>query len=66
MTIIERRIVEQDWYETECSKTGWDSHGWFFKDNRDTIGNSWTVVKHLEHDKHYHPIIGIAEREVTL
>jgi hypothetical protein len=25
--VIERRIVTQDWYETEFSKTGWDSHG---------------------------------------
>ena len=25
--IIERRIVSQDWYETETNKNGWDSHG---------------------------------------
>lgn len=32
MKIIERRLVIQEWYETEYSKTGWNSHGWFSKD----------------------------------
>jgi hypothetical protein len=30
--VIERRIVTQDWYETETNKNVWDSHGWMFDD----------------------------------
>lgn len=29
MKINERRVVEQQWYETEFSKTGWDSYDLF-------------------------------------
>ena len=30
--VIERRIVTLDWYETEMTKTGFDSYGWVFDD----------------------------------
>lgn len=30
MKVKERRVVRQEWYETDCTKTGWDSHGWIF------------------------------------
>jgi len=67
MKIVERRIVEQFWYETEYSKTGWDSYNWEFKD---TGGNpkvqGWTVVEHLKYDKFGNPILGIAEKETVL
>ena len=61
--IIERRIVTQDWYETETTKTGWDSHGWVFDDGH-TMGNAWTIVEHIHLDKFGNPFKGVAEREV--
>ena len=61
--VIERRIVTQDWYETELTKTGWDSHGWKFDDGR-TMGNAWTIVEHIYLDKFGNPFTGVAEREV--
>ena len=63
--VTERRIVTQEWYETEYSKTGWDSHGWFFDDGR-TIGTAWTVVEHIHTDKFGNPFIGVAEREADV
>lgn len=64
MKITERRIVEQEWYETECTKTGWDSFGWHFKDDGHTMyENEWAIVQHLDFDKFYNPILGVAERE---
>ena len=61
--ITEKRIVEQDWYETECTKTGWDSHGWSFKDDGIPMSNNWTIVKHLDSDKFGNPLLAIAEKE---
>lgn len=63
--VIERRIVTQDWFETETTKTGWDSYGWKFDDGA-TIGTDWTVVEHIHIDKFGNPFIGVAEREVDL
>jgi len=63
--VTERRIVTQEWYETEYSKIGWDSHGWVFDDGR-TIGTAWTVVEHIYSDKFGNPFIGIAEHEVDV
>jgi len=63
--VTERRIVTQEWYETEYSKTGWDSHGWVFNDGR-TIGTAWTIVEHIHLDKFGNPFVGIAEREVDV
>lgn len=63
--VIERRIVTQDWYETEFSKTGWDSHGWVFNDGK-KIGTGWTVVEHIYSDKFGNPFMGVAEREVIV
>jgi hypothetical protein len=67
MKVTERRIVIQDWYETEFSKTGFDSHGWMFDDGTyiEHRGN-WTVVEHIRTNKFGNPIIGIAEREVDV
>jgi hypothetical protein len=62
--ITERRLVEQDWYETELSKTGWASHDWIFKDTRAIMDNSWNVVKILDSDKFGNPLLGIAERSI--
>ena len=50
MKITERRIVEQQWYETDLSKTGWDSHGWVFKDDFQGILSGWEIVQHLHTD----------------
>jgi len=64
MKLFERRIVTQDWYETETTKTGWDSHGWVFEDGM-VIGNDWIVVE-IHSDKHGNPFYGVAEREVEV
>ena len=63
--VIERRIVTQDWYETETTKTGWDSHGWRFDDGL-IMGNYWTIVEHIYLDKFGNPIKAVAEREVDV
>lgn len=64
--IIERRIVKQDWYETELTKTGWDSNGWYFADDGQDKYLSWVIVQHLKSDKFGNPILGVAEKETTL
>jgi hypothetical protein len=66
MKVTERRIVTQDWYETEANKNGWDSHGWFFFDDGKTMGTAWTVVEHIHLDKFGNPFVGVAEREVDV
>lgn len=65
MTITERRIVKQDWYETEYSKTGWDSNGWYFADTGHGIDKDWTIVAHLHLDKHSNAYVGVAEKETS-
>lgn len=59
MTVTEKRIVKQEWYETEDSKTGWDSHGWVFDDNGQTMPNSWTITQYIKLDKFGNPYLGI-------
>jgi hypothetical protein len=66
MKITERRIVEQQWYETEYSKTGWDSHGWVFKDDYQGLVSSWDIVVHLSVDKFGNSWLGIAEKETEI
>lgn len=67
MKITERRIVIQYWYETEYSKTGWDSYDWEFKDTGELIeGTGYTVIEVLDSDKFYNPILGIAEKETEI
>jgi hypothetical protein len=69
MTVTERRVVIQDWYETDYSKTGWESQGgWRFLDD---VGSgvedyAWTVVEHLELDKFGNPILGVAEKQTEI
>ena len=64
MKITERRIVQQEWYETDQNKNGWDSNGWNFKDSGLRINETeWTIVGHLDFDKFYNPILAIAEKE---
>lgn len=65
MKVLERRVVTQQWYDTETNKMGWDSYGWVFDDGRQ-MGDDWTIVSHLVFTKNYNPIIGIAEREVDI
>lgn len=62
MEITERRIVEQDWYETELTKSGFDSNGYIFKDTREPMDNSWEIVDILDSDKFYNPLLAIAEK----
>ena len=66
--IVERRIVTQDWYESETSKTGWDSYGWRFDDGTSYLGHreNWEIVEHIKSDKFGNPTIGIAEKETIL
>ena len=66
MKVTEKRVVEQDWFENDVTKTGWDSADWFFKDTREPMDSSWTIVEYLDSDKHYNPILGIAEKETQL
>lgn len=67
MKITERRLVEQQWYETEYSKTGWDSYGWVFKDSGSSVENEgWEIVQILEYDKFINPISAIAEKETEI
>ena len=63
MIVTEKRIVEQEWYEIKCNKTGWDSSGWFFKDDGVSMTNEWTIVCYLDIDKHSNPTLGIADKE---
>lgn len=63
MKVTERRIVTQEWYETQLTKTGWDSHGWRFDDGRE-MGAEWTIVAHIHVDKFGNPFCAVAEREV--
>lgn len=67
MKITERRLVRQEWYETEFSKTGWDSYGWQFLDsgaNAEVMG--WTIVEHLNMDKFGNCWLGVAEKETEV
>jgi len=66
MIITQRRIVRQEWYETDTTKTGWDSHGWSFEDDGATMDEQWTVVMHVHSDKFGNPFVGIAEKEVEV
>ena len=64
--VKERRLVYQDWYETELTKTGWDSNtGWYFREG-DFMTLDWTIVEILDCDKHYNPLLGIAERKIKV
>ena len=66
MKVTERRIVEQQWFETEVSKTGWDSHGWVFKYNFQGILSGLEIVQHLHTDKFGNSWLGIAEKETKI
>lgn len=66
MIVTERRIVLQDWYETEYSKTGWDSHGWIFKDDYQGLTTGWEIVEILDSDKYGNPTLGVAEKQTKI
>lgn len=65
MKVTERRIVTQEWYETETTKTGWDSNGWHFKDDENAMPEYWTIVQYIYLDKFGNPFLGVAEKETT-
>lgn len=67
MKTLETRVVYQDWYESDEDKTGWEGYGWQFKDD-DTFMNEseWTIIEHLDSDKHYNPILAIAQKDTIL
>ena len=64
--VTETRVVMQEWYETEYTKTGWDSFGWRFSDDGTTMDHNWEIQEHLSMDKHYNPTQAIATREVKI
>ena len=66
MKITERRIVEQQWYETDLSETGWDSQGRVFKDDYQGLLSGWEIVEHLHTDKFGNSWLGIAEKEAEI
>ena len=58
MIITERRVIKQNWHETDENKTGWESYcGWYFKDDENIIDNSWEIVEHLERSKNGNPTL---------
>ena len=64
MKIKETRLIYQEWYETELSKTGWDTHGWRFDDGTYyPLENGWDMVEHLRFDKFGNPILALVEKE---
>lgn len=64
--IKERRVVYQDWYETEHSKTGWETNvGWYFKEG-DFISPDWEIKEILESDKFGNPILAVAEKDTEI
>lgn len=65
-TITEKRIVRQEWYETELTKTGWDSFGWVFEDDTQPVPESWTINQHIYLDKFGNPFLGVAEKETNV
>lgn len=65
-TIIEKRIVKQDWYETDVTKTGWDSFGWTFNDDNLPMPENWIITEYIDSDKFGNPILGIAEKETNI
>ena len=67
MIITERRIVEQNWYESEDSKTGWENNGWCFHDTgRSVERTGYEIVQHLESDKFGNTTLGIAEKQTKI
>jgi hypothetical protein len=64
--ITERRVVAQDWYEDDDSKTGWDSNGWYFFDSLMFMGDDWNVVEILDTDKYDRSILAIVEKETEI
>lgn len=67
MIVKEIRLVKQDWYETDTTKTGWASDGWEFIDSgASAVYNKWTIIEHIRTDKHDNPTIGIAEKETEI
>lgn len=67
MKIIERRLVIQEWYETEYTKTGWDSNRWVFRDDMEHVSEwEWTIIEHLREDKYGNPTVGVAEKETEI
>ena len=45
---------------------GWDSFGWIFEDDRQSISNDWIVVQHLQIDKFRNPFLGVGEKETSV
>lgn len=67
MKITECRIVMQDWFESEYSKTGWDSYGWRFLDDAEDISYmDWIIVDILKTDNYYNPTLAVAEKETNI
>lgn len=66
MIITETRIVQQEWYETEDSKNGWDGHGWEFKDDEQLMPDDWKIKKIIDSDKFHNPILAIAEKKTEI
>lgn len=62
MKITERRIVVQEWEETETTRSGFASRGWIF-DNGHGMPDDWKVVLHIKYDKFGLPCLAVAERE---
>lgn len=42
-------VIEQEWFESEDSKTGWDNTGW-------DVPEGYEIDEYIETDKFGHPI----------
>jgi hypothetical protein len=58
MIITEKRLIRQEWYETEYSKTGFDTHGWYFNDGDLMCPIEWVIKEHIKSDKFGNRILG--------
>ena len=51
----EKVIIYQEWYETDQTRTGWDSFGWSFENGEDVDQLEWDITEYIDHDKFGHP-----------
>lgn len=58
------RSITQEWFESDHSKTGWDTLGWYFADTNEPLPINWIVIEHTDTNKFGNPIKGIATLDI--
>lgn len=61
----EKRFVVQEWFETETTKTGFDSFGWLFRSDRMGMGDEWEIQEIFDTDKFGNPILAVAIKKYS-